>query len=265
MIRPAKFLLNKYGAILFFFLLWEGVTRLGLVNPIFVPPFSKVLGEVARMIETGDFFDNLYISFIRAVCGFCIALAAGIPLGFILGGWFPKIGGASQSLLEVCSQINPFLLLHIILLFMDVGEASKITIIAWTCIWPIIFSTISGIKNADPDILKLGRSFGLNRLFMFGKVVLPEAMPFLFTGIRLSAGYSFIMLIAAEMMGSNSGLGYYILNSQVNFRITQMYAAVFIIAVMALIIDFLLERLEISRSKYLSVPSRQVQNIKSAK
>ncbi len=249
--RMIKFLLNKYGAVLVFFLIWEMSGRLGLVNPIFVPPFSKVIKEIWKMMEDGAFFTNLSVSLLRAVCGFSLALAVGIPMGFFMGGWFPKLGGAFQGLLEVCSQINPFLLLHVILLFMNPGEGSKIVIIAWTCTWPILFATISGIKNTDSDILKLGRSFGLNRFLMFRKVVLPAVVPYLFTGIRLSAGYSFVMLIAAEMMGANSGLGYFILNSQANFRITQMYAAVFIIAVMALIMDCFLEWLEKSRLRNL--------------
>ncbi len=243
-------LIKRYGVVVCFFLVWEAASRWKVVNPIFVPPFTRVLREIWRMIEEGIFFTNLSISLMRAVFGFGLALVLGVPLGFLLGGWFPKIGGAFQGLLEICSQVNPFLLLHIILLFMNIGEASKITIIAWTCIWPIIFSTISGIRNMDPDVLKLGHSFGLKRFLMFRKVVLPAVVPNLFTGIRLSAGYSFIMLIAAEMMGANSGLGYFILDSQVNFRITQLYAAVLLIAILALIIDSLLGWLEKSQSQY---------------
>lgn len=251
-IAPFQTLIKKYGMVILFFLVWEGVSRWRLVNPIFLPPFSKVLMEIWRMIESGDFFVNLAVSTFRAVSGFSLALLLGLPIGFLLGGWFPRVGGAFQSLFEVCSQINPFLLLHIILLFMNVGELSKITIIAWTCAWPIIFSTISGIKNSDPDILKLGHSFGLSRFAMFRKVVMPGVVPSLFTGIRLSAGSSFIMLIAAEMMGANSGLGYFILNSQMNFRITQMYAAVLLIASLALIFDSFLEKVEKSGSRYRS-------------
>ncbi|MDF2870132.1 MAG: putative transporter, permease component [Anaerocolumna sp.] len=249
--KKIKGLLYKYGAVLFFFAFWEAAARGGLVNPVFIPPFSRVVLEIVKMIENGEFFINLSVSLLRAATGFCLALGLGVPIGFVLGGWFPKIGEAFQGLLEVCSQINPFLLLHIILLFMDVGESSKIAIITWTCAWPVIFSTISGIRNTEPDLLKLGKSFGLKRWLMFWKVVLPSTVPFLFTGIRLSAGYSFIMLIAAEMMGADSGLGYYILNSQMNFRITQMYTAVLLIAGMALLIDTFLEKLERGRSGYL--------------
>ncbi|WP_180277909.1 MULTISPECIES: ABC transporter permease subunit [unclassified Clostridium] len=187
---------------------------------------------------------NFRISIFRAMSGFVIASFIGIPLGLLLGGWFRKLKLALDVLLEVCSQINPFLMFHLVVLFFGIGEFSKISILVWTCLWPIIFSTISGINNVNPQLVKVGRTFGLGRVSMFIKIVLPATAPGIFNGLRLAAGYSLLMLTAAEMMGSKSGLGYIIINSQENFRITEMYAAVLIIAFVALIVDYIMVSIE---------------------
>jgi NitT/TauT family transport system permease protein len=236
--------LNKYILVIVFFIIWELVSQFKIVNPVFLPPFSKVISTIIRMGDSGQLFKHISISLYRSMTGFVIAIVIGIPIGLLLGGWFKKLKLALDFLIEVCSQINPFLVFHIIVLFLGIGEFSKISIIVWTCLWPIVFSTISGITNANPQIVKMGKSFGLGRAAMFFKIVLPISTPAIFVGIRLSAGYSLLMLIAAEMMGSKSGLGYLINNSQENFQITNMYAVVLIITILALIIDSIIEIIE---------------------
>lgn len=235
---------NKYVLVIIFIAVWEISSRLNIVSPIFLPPFTKVMEVIIKMIKTGEFIVNFRISMFRAMSGFIIASLIGIPLGLLLGGWFKKIKLALDLLLEVCSQVNPFLMFHVIVLFLGIGEFSKISIIVWTCVWPIIFSTINGIANVNPELLKTGRTFGLGRVSLFLKIVLPATAPKVFNGLRLAAGYSLLMLTAAEMMGSKSGLGYLIINSQENFRITEMYAAVLIIALVALVVDYIMEVIE---------------------
>ncbi|WP_041445435.1 ABC transporter permease [Syntrophobotulus glycolicus] len=231
---------SKYISIAVFLLVWETVSRLKLVNPLFIPPVTKVLGKTWEMLMDGVLLKHMEISIFRAFLGFLIAMVIGIPLGFLLGGWFKRLQLALGPLLEFFSQTNPFILFHLIMLFLGIGEATKVSIIAWVCIWPIIFSTISGIQNTNPYLLKAARGFGLNRLSLFYKIVLPSAGPAIFVGLRLSAGYSFFMLIAAEMMGSSSGLGWLILNSQENYDILRIFASATVIALLGLGVDLLM-------------------------
>lgn len=235
---------DKYVLVIIFISLWEITTQLNIVNSVFVPPFSKVMEVIIKMIKTGEFIVDFRISIFRAMSGFIIASLIGIPLGLLLGGWFKRLKLALDMLLEVCSQVNPFLMYHVVVLFLGIGEFSKVSILVWTCLWPIIFSTISGITNINPQLLKMGRTFGLGRFSMFLKIILPASAPGIFNGLRLAAGYSLLMLTAAEMMGSQSGLGHLIINSQENFRITEMYAAVLIIAFVALAVDYIMALIE---------------------
>jgi NitT/TauT family transport system permease protein len=138
------------------------------------------------------------------------------------------------------SQLNPFLLFHIIILFMGIGEAPKVTIVVWTCLWPIFFSTFSGVKSVNPALIKSGCAFGLTKFQLLTKIYFPASLSYIFAGLRLALGYSLFMLVAAEMMGASSGLGFLILDSQENFQLHRMYCAVLFIAVLGLALDGLL-------------------------
>ncbi|MNP47211.1 putative aliphatic sulfonates transport permease protein SsuC [compost metagenome] len=122
-------------------------------------------------------------------------------------------------------------------MFLGAGELTKVTVIAWACVWPIMFSTLSGILHADGDTVKAARSFGLSRVQLISKVLLPMAFPSILTGVRLAAGYSLLFLVAAEMMGASSGLGFLIYRAQHNYQIVEMFSGVLVIAVLAVVLD----------------------------
>lgn len=167
-----------------------------------------------------------------------------IPLGFIMGGWFRNLQSALEPLFDIGAQANPFILFHVIILFLGVGEVTKITIIAWICIWPILFNTANGVRNVDAVLLKSALSFGLNKWTVFYKIVLPAAAASIFTGLRLSAGYSFFLLIAAEMMGASSGLGWFVLYSQENYNIEWIFSGAIVIGLLGLSIDSIIQYIE---------------------
>lgn len=235
-----KFLTDKIF-IIAFILLWELVARLGLVNPMFIPPFSKVVMTISDLIVSGVLLSHIVISLQRALLGLFSASIIAIPLGLVMGGWFRNVQFALDPLFSLASQVNPFILFHVIILFAGIGEIAKITIITWICIWPILFNTCSGVRNIDAILLKSAMSFGADRLTLFYKIILPAAAPAIFTGLRLSAGYAFFLLIVTEMMGSNSGLGWFILYSQENYRIEWIFSGAVMIAILGLAIDLLLE------------------------
>lgn len=239
-----KVILNKYFPILAFLIIWELSSRIGIINPLFIPPLSKVLIETWELFRYGNLANHLTISLVRVIEGFTVAVLIAIPTGLILGGWFQKVQLALEPLMEIFAQANPFILFHIIMLFLGIGESTKIVIITWMCIWPIMLNTISGIRNLDRQTLKAARSFGIGPWTLFYKIVLPGAAPEIFTGLRLSAGYAFFMLIAAEMMGASSGLGWLVISNQENYHITRIFSAALIIAFLGMVIDILMGIIE---------------------
>lgn len=224
-------------------IVWEAVPRTGLVNPLFIPPLSGVAAALRDVIATGELSTHTLLSLQRAVLGLIAGLVIGLPLGLLLGGWFPRTQTALEPLMELFAQANPLILFHVIMLFLGIGEAAKTFIIAWLCLWPITFSTITGIRTIDPSVLKMARSLGLGRMRLFVLVTLPAAAPSVFAGLRLSAGYAFIMLIAAEMMGASSGLGWLVIQFQESYTATRIFAAALVITALAIGADSLLKLL----------------------
>jgi len=236
--------LKKTGVILLFLALWEILPATGILDPVFIPRFSAVIATIVDLFRTGELVQHTWISLIRAFTGLLTAVVIGLPLGLLLGGWFPRFQQASEPLMELFAQANPVILAHIIIFFLGIGESAKVFIIAWLCVWPITFSTINGIRTVDASLIKAARSLGLGRWQLFLKVILPSAAPSIFTGLRLSAGYAFIMLIASEMMGASSGLGWFVVQSQENYHVLRVFAGATVITFLAMLSDLLIKLLQ---------------------
>lgn len=224
-----------------FLALWELLPRAGVIDPVFLPPLSTVAETVAGLWQGGDLQTHALVSLRRALGGFLAAVVLGLPLGLVVGGWFPRIQAALEPLMELFAQANPVVLFHIIILFLGIGEGAKTFIIGWLCLWPVAFSAMNGVRNADPLLLKAARSLGVGRLRLFVSVVIPSAAPSIFDGLRLSAGYAFIMLIAAEMMGASSGLGWLVIQAQESYHVARIFAGATVITALALAVDGILK------------------------
>lgn len=242
--------IHRSLAIIIFLLIWEAAPRLGLVNMLFIPPPSVVLISMVNLILSGELLKHTASSLIRVSTGFGIALLVALPLGFLLGGWFKSFETAVDPLLQILGQANPFTLFPVFMALLGIGEISKIAIIYWVCQWPVLFNTVSGIKNVDPILIKVARTAGLSKLEMFWKVLLPASLPTVFTGIRMGAGFAFFMLIGAEMIGAHSGLGFMIIQAQGTFQIPKMYAGIITVALLGIVINNVMLRLEKSSMKW---------------
>jgi NitT/TauT family transport system permease protein len=231
-------------SVFLFFILWEIAPRAGWVKDTFVSPPSVVATAIWELLKTGEIFTHIGYSLERAFLGFLLATAIAIPLGFFLGGWFKTFQRIMTPLLRLLSELNPFSLFPVFMLLFGIDEFSKIVMIFWVCQWPILFNTITGVKNVDPLLIKAAKSMGADRKTLFFRVVLPAASPGIFTGLKMASGSAFFMLIAAEMIGASSGLGWLVWNAQINYQIPKLFAATVIISVLGLIITNLFTRVE---------------------
>ncbi len=135
-------------------------------------------------------------------------------------------------------------LLPVFVLLLGIGETSKVSIVVYACLWPVLLNTISAVGNADPTLVRLARSMDLSTPRLFQKVILPSSVPAIFTGIRLAGAVSILVLVAAEMIGAKAGLGYLINASQYNFAIPQMYAGIITISAVGVAFNQLLVTIE---------------------
>jgi NitT/TauT family transport system permease protein len=220
-----------------FFGVWEFAGRLEGSRAALLPSFSQVLKNVAAMIRTRDLLAHILISFARVVSGLALGTAFGIPLGFLLGAARERSGIFLGAFWRILAQVNPFLLYHVLISFLGIGETVKICILAWGCLWPVAFNTAGGVENIDRTILKMGSAFGGGRLYLFFRNILPAAAPRICGGVRIASGYALLMLTASEILGSRSGLGWLVLTEQVYFRITNLFTVVLVTALLGVFLD----------------------------
>ncbi|MFE2429226.1 ABC transporter permease [Streptomyces sp. NPDC059373] len=223
--------------------LWEAAPRLGLVDSTFLPPFSEVARAWWELAVNGQLATNLQASLVRSLSGFALAVTIAVPLGLLIG-WYRPVADLLSPLLEVFRNTAALALLPVFVLILGIGETSKISIVLYACLWPILLNTISAVRNVDPTLLRLARSMNLSAPRLFQKVILPASVPVVFTGIRLAGAVSILVLVAAEMVGAKAGLGYLVNASQFNFAIPQMYAGIITISAVGVLFNQLLVALE---------------------
>jgi NitT/TauT family transport system permease protein len=224
-------------------MLWEVAPRIGLVDTTFFPPFSKVAEIWWGLVVSGDLYAHFQASILRSLLGFGLAIVIAIPLGLVIG-WYPLANELLNPVLELFRNTAALALLPVFILLLGIGETSKISIVLFACIFPILLNTINAVRNVDPLLIKSAKSMGLPSYKLFYKVILPASIPTIFTGIRMAGSSSILVLIAAEMVGAKEGLGYLINYTQQNFQIPQMYAGILTISLLGVIINYLLVSLE---------------------
>jgi NitT/TauT family transport system permease protein len=240
---------EKSIAIIVFLALWEIVPRLGIVDSAFLPAFSQVVTTGVAFALKGQLWPHVEVSILRALGGFALGVVTGVPAGIVLG-WYPAVERYLNPLLQLLRQTNPVSLLPVFLLFFGLGYFTKIAIIYWVVVWPILLGAMSGVRYVDPALIKYGRSLALSDWQLFSRIVVPSSIPSIVTGMRLAVTYSFLMLVVSEMVGANSGLGYLIVNSQYLMSIDLLYVGVIILALLGIIANYLLVWLERSLTSW---------------
>ncbi|RKT07416.1 NitT/TauT family transport system permease protein [Streptomyces sp. 3211.6] len=235
--------LLRSAAVLALLALWEAAPRLGLVDATFLPPFSEVARAWWGLLADGQLGEHTRASLTRSFGGFAIAVLIAVPLGLLIG-WYRPVAVFLGPLLELFRNTAALALLPVFVLLLGIGETSKVSIVVYACVWPVLLNTISAVGNADPTLVRLARSMDLSTPRLFQKVILPASVPAVFTGIRLAGAVSILVLVAAEMIGAKAGLGYLINASQFNFAIPQMYAGIVTISAIGVAFNQLLVAVE---------------------
>ncbi|MFQ5888280.1 MAG: ABC transporter permease [Candidatus Hydrothermarchaeales archaeon] len=233
----------RISSLVAFFLLWEVISRLGVVNPLLLPAPSSVVIALFALVKSGELMVHTSASLYRAFFGFLIAAIIAIPHG-ILMAWFRFFDDVSSPIIELFRPIPIAALIPVSILWFGIGNESKIAIIAFGCYFPILLNTISGVRNVDVALIKVARLFNANRRQTLSKIVLPSSLPSIMTGLRISIAFSLILLVITEMIGANSGLGFMILDAEYAFQTEKMFAGIFIIGFIGLILNEFTVRIE---------------------
>ncbi|OAA93843.1 ABC transporter permease [Clostridium coskatii] len=232
-----QYYILKYLGVMLILLLWQLLPSEGILDSQFVPPLSKVLVQLCNLWVYNGLFIHIMVSLWRVIVGLLIAIVIAVPLGFLLGGWFTHAADILDPLFRIFSQVNPFSLMPIFILFFGIGESAKLAVVAWVCMWPVLYNTIAGARRVDPILIKTALSMKASNWQMLTKVMLPGAGPSIFLGLRVGVEMSFFMLIGAEMVGATAGVGWFFHNSAMNNQIPRMYAAGICIVILGLALN----------------------------
>ena len=222
----------RIAAVLGLWLAWELLARSGLVFEGVVPSSLAIAAAVFDLLRQPEFYWNLELTLIEVAVSLAIGASAGIVLGLALGA-SRFAGKAFEPYMHYLAPTPKIVFLPILLVLFGVGPGSKIAMGTLSCFFPMVLSVASGVRQVDPVLLRVGRSFNLSLLQTVRKIYLPALVPPIATGLKLGTGVAIIGCLLAEIKMSNRGLGFLIMQDYSQFRIPYMYAALLIAFVIA--------------------------------
>jgi ABC-type nitrate/sulfonate/bicarbonate transport system permease component len=197
----------------------------------YYPPLKDVLSTFADTWLFERVGSDVIPSLIRLFIGYFLAVAVGIGGGIALG-MSPVLRRVAHPVVEFLRSIPAPALLPFALLVLGVGNDSKIFVIAFVCLWPILLNAVDGVSGVDPTLVDTGRVYRIPRSDRLRYVVLPAAAPQIFAGMRTSLSLALILMVVSEMVASSNGLGYFVLQSQRSFAIPEMWSGIILLGLL---------------------------------
>jgi ABC-type nitrate/sulfonate/bicarbonate transport system permease component len=224
-------------------LLWELGSRMGWISALVLPAPSAAFGALEDLYHSGLLFKHLGASLERLVLGWCLGTLAGVGVG-IAAGLFSLARAGVVPLVSAIFPIPKIALLPLFIIWFGIGEASKVATIFFGVFFPTVIAVYGGIDNVDRGLIRMGQSFGLSWSSVVRKIILPGALPAMLSGFRITASIAIILLVAAEMIGAEFGVGAYILMAGNLMATDQLIAGVAILSALGLAVGWLISRAE---------------------
>ncbi|MBA2432073.1 MAG: ABC transporter permease [Chthoniobacterales bacterium] len=243
--RPAQDWLSvglPLGVGALFLLGWHfGVRFSG--SDLFPTPLEVALG-ILELAQRGLLLKYIVASLFRVSWGFALAVLIGVPAGLLLG-WYARAFQAFNPLLQIFRPISPIAWIPLAILWFGVTDRAPIFLIFLASVFPISISAIAAVQNMQPVYLRAARNFGLSRSELFRQVILRASLPQIITGVRIALGVAWLVVVAAEMIAVNSGLGYLIIDARnAGKRYDLVVAGMVMIGLIGLVLDLLVRQLE---------------------
>lgn len=215
---------------------WIAVSRLGIFSTYVLPGPEKVFASFVKMVESGEIFVDITISFGRVLKGFTIAFALAFALG-MFRVLVPVLEKYYEYLLQFFRNVPPLSMVPLLILWCGIGETTKTVIIVLASFFPMYLNIVKGFTGTDKRLLEVGEVFGYSKHEKFAKIVLPQALPDILVGMRIGMGYSWRAIIGAEMVAASTGLGHMILFAQQMSRTDKVIVGILVIGILGLLND----------------------------
>ena len=224
------------GAAAVTLLFWQAICAFGdWHEALFPSPLAAILG-FGELIKDGVLFEDVAASLVRFAVGYLASVLLALAAGLILG-WYSKVWAYLNPIAQVLRPVSPVAWLPFIVLFFGIGEAPAIVIIFLAAFFPVLLATVAAVQKLDPVYLKVAQNFGIKEPAVFTKIILPAIFPQIATGLHLALGTAWVFLVAGEMVGAQSGLGFLIIDARNNLRADLLMAPILTIGLLGLLLD----------------------------
>jgi ABC-type nitrate/sulfonate/bicarbonate transport system permease component len=238
--------LTRWGTMAVLLLLWEIIAGYWLPRgrpelTTLLPPPTAIFKAAIELIGSGELLMHLWQSLRRELIAFAFALAA-VPLGIAMG-WWKWAHEQLDPIIEILRPIPPIAWIPLSILWLGIGNAQNQFIIFLGIFFPLLINTIQGVKNVEPNLVRAARCLGASEWQILKRVVLPAALPQIFTGIRIGFGVGWMALVAAELVGASSGLGFLINDARSLLKTDVVILGMLTIGVVGLVLDLLIRKI----------------------
>jgi len=223
--------------------LWEVGSQTGFINSIALPAPSEAFAAFQDLVRSGMLWTHLGASLYRLSVGWLFGSLLGVSVGLMIG----LFSLARAGLLPIVSALFPIpkiALLPLFIVWFGIGEGSKVATILFGTFFPTVIATYGGVDNVDRNLIRMGQSFGLSWFSIVRKIIIPGALPAILSGFRISASIAIVLLVAAEMIGAQYGIGAYILMAGALFATDQLIAGVAMLSILGLTVSWLIGKAE---------------------
>jgi NitT/TauT family transport system permease protein len=225
---------------------WWAVTALGSgIITNFAP--AAAFAVLAELVVSPSFYDHVFVSVYRFGVALGLSLTVGLPIGLVVG-YFRAAEKATTVLFQFMRMISPLAWFPVAIIVFGVGTRSAVFIMFMAGVWPVVLNTAHGVATIEDDWITVGESLGGDTRALLRRVVVPAVIPDMLTGVRLSIGILWIILVPAEMLGVNTGLGYLILDARDRFAYAEIPAIMLVIGVIGFALDAAVRRIHARRT-----------------
>ncbi|MDY7065715.1 NitT/TauT family transport system permease protein [Pseudomonas extremaustralis] len=231
--------LGVAGLLALLMLWWLGIRLFGSTDGLaarFSP--QATLTSLLELLGRAELYEHVLVSLKRILVGLLLALLIGVPLGLMIGS-YRHLEAATTPAFQFLRMISPLSWMPVVVMLMGVGDQPIYFLLTFAAIWPILLNTVAGVRQLDPRWLQLSRSLSATRWETLCKVILPGVLGHVLTGVRLSIGILWIVLVPCEMLGVSAGLGYFILDTRDRLAYSELMAMVLLIGVLGFMLDAL--------------------------
>jgi len=224
-------------------LLWQGAASAGWIGSLFLPPPLAIAGALGQLAQSGELWRHMSASLERLAIGWAAGTGAGLVLGVAIG-IFTIARSPGMAVVSALFPIPKIALVPLFILWFGIGEGSKIMTLAFGVFFPTVLTTAAGVDAVPRSLVRMGQAFGLGRWAILRHVILPGALPAVLTGFRVTSSIAIILLVAAEMIGAERGIGAFVLQAGNLYDVENLMAGIVVLSALGLTVAWVLGRLE---------------------